>query len=98
MREMEGIGICHQICCPSVPKLEESDMRKSEESDLRKSDKRNSVEIRSLWKSDENRLEWKIGFSGVSFIYWCMLMADGRLVWCGDFGVVNVNVMVSCFL
>ena len=25
-----------------------------------------------------------------------MLMADGRLVWCGDFGVVNVNVMVSC--
>ena len=43
-------------------------------------------------------LEAKIGFSGVSFIYWCVLMADGRLVWCGDFGVVNVNVMVSCSL
>jgi hypothetical protein len=43
-------------------------------------------------------LEEKIGFSGVSFIYWCVLMADGRLVWCGDFGVVNVNVMVSCSL
>ena len=27
-----------------------------------------------------------------------MLMADGRLVWCGDFCVVNVNVMVSCSL
>ena len=38
----------------------------------------------------------KIDFSGVSIIYWCMLMADGRLVWCGDFGVDNVNVMVSC--
>ena len=59
--------------------------------------------------SDENwSLEWqnrtkirirpKIRFRSVFIIYWCMLMADGRLVWCGDFGVDNVNVMVSCSL
>ena len=53
--------------------------------------------------SDENwSLEWqnrtKIRFRSVFIIYWCMLMADGRLVWCGDFCVVNINVMFLCSL